>query len=184
MATCRDIVTRALQQAGIVPLGRDPAAKEADAAMLALQGIYDGWFAGGMFGTLKDVDASGAYAANPKERVTGAATVTKPTQIEDGTSETGYRPPYELSAIVDVTNGANWLWLDGAWVNCTGLTLDDEAPLSSRDREGLSAFLAIYLSEGYGGAVGPRTEARGVRFQGSISHKFGSSQAAPVGEYF
>lgn len=36
MATCRDIVKRALQQARIVPLGRDPSAKEVEAGLLAL----------------------------------------------------------------------------------------------------------------------------------------------------
>lgn len=184
MVTCRDIIKRALQQARIVPLGRDPSAKEAEAGLSALQGIYDGWFASGMFGRLKDVDATGAYVAEEGERITGAATVTKPTQVDDESSPTGKRPPYELSAIVNVTAGANWLWTDGAWVNCSGLTLDGIAPLASRDKEGLSSLLAAYLAEGFGQSVGPKTEARGIRFQGNVSHKFGSTQPEPVAEYF
>lgn len=181
MATCRDIITRALQQARIVPLGRAPATKEAEAGMIALQGIYDGWFASGMFGTLADIDASGDYEANEGERITGATTVTKPTLID---SETGYRPPYELSAIVDVTNGNNWLWIGGAWVDCAALTLTDDAPLSSRDREGLSAHLATYLAEGFGQSVGAMTARRGQMFVGNVSYKFGSTQADRTAEYF
>lgn len=183
MATCRDIITRALQQARIVPLGRAPATKEAEAGMVALQGIYDGWFASGMFGTLKDIDASGDYEANEGERITGATTVTKPTQI-DADTDTGYRPPYELSAIVDVTNGNNWLWAGGAWVDCVGLSLTDEAPLSNRDREGLSAHLATYLAEGFGQSVGAMTARRGQMFVGMLAYKFGSTQAARSAEYF
>lgn len=137
-----------------------------------------------MFGTLKDIDTTGAYTANEGERVTGAASVTKPTQVDAGCSASGKRPPYELSAIVDVTAGANWLWIGGAWVNCAGLTLDDAAPLSTRDQEGLSSLLASYLAEGFGESVGPKTEARGIRFQGSVSHKFGSTQPEPQAEYF
>lgn len=183
MTTCRDIITRALQQARIVALNRDPTASEAAAGMLSLQGIYDGWFASGMFGTLTDIDATGAYEANEGERITGASSVTKPTQI-DAISDTGFRPPYELSAIVDVTNGNRWLWIDGAWVDCAGLTLDDTAPLATRDREGLSALLATYLAEGYGSEVGPMTARRGLTFQGGVSHKFGSTRDAPASDYF
>jgi hypothetical protein len=184
MATCRDIVTRALQQAGIVALGREPSAKEAEAGMLALQGLYDGWFASGMFGTLKDIDASGTYEANEGERVTGASSVTKPTRIADACSASRYRPPYELSAIVDVTAGANWLWIDGAWVNCSGLALGDAAPLSTRDSEGLSSLLASYFAEGFGGSIGPMTARRAAQFQGNVSHKFGSTQAPVEGDFF
>lgn len=184
MATCRDIITRALQQARIVPLGRTPATKEAEAGMIALQGIYDGWFASGMFGTLTDIDTSGAYEANEGERIIGASSVTKPTQIEGADTESGYRPPYELSAIVDVTNGNRWLWIDGTWVDCAALTLDSEAPLSTRDREGLSAHLATYLAEGFGQSVGAMTARRGQQFVGSVSYKFGSTQGARTAEYF
>lgn len=184
MATCRDIITRALQQARIVPLGRQPSDKEAEVGLVALQGIYDGWFANGMFGTLKDVDATGTYEASEGDRVTGATTVTKPTQVDDGCSPTGKRPPYELSAIVDVDAGENWLWSSGAWVNCSGLALGDNAPLSERDREGLSSYLAIYLAEGFGQSVGPMTAQRGLKFVGSVSHKFGSTQASQAAEFF
>lgn len=184
MPTCRDVIKRALQQARIVALGRDPSAKEVEAGMLALQGLYDGWFASGMFGTLVDVDASGTYEANEGERIAGASSVVKPSQIEDACSDTGYRPPYELAAIVDVTAAARWLWIDGAWVNCAGLTLGDSAPLASRDSEGLSALLATYLAEGYGTEVGPMTARRGLVFQGGVSHKFGSTQPTVPSEYF
>ena len=184
MATCRDIITRALQQARIIALGRTPSDKEANAGLLALQGIYDGWFVSRMFGELKDVEATGTYEANEGERITGASTVTKPTRIADECSDTDYRPPYELSAIVDVTNGANWLWSNGTWVNCSGLALGDNAPLAERDSEGLSSLLAIYLAEGFGQAVGPMTARRGMLFNGSVSGKAGSTQPEQAREFF
>lgn len=184
MATCRDIVKRALQQAGIVALGRDPTAKEAEAGMLALQGIYDGWVASGMFGRLTDVYKSADYTAQPGERVfADDATITLPDTVDD-TDVGGSRVPRDLSAI-SVNDGTwrHWVWT-GAWTELTGLSLDDTAPLAERDQEGLAALLASYLAEGFGGQIGPMTSRRASQFQGSISHKFGSTQPASTAEYF
>lgn len=181
MATCRDIITRALRMGRVT---RSPTAREADEGLGALQGVYDAWFTSGMFGRLSDVDATGAYTAKEGERVTGASSITKPTQLDDGCSPTGTRRPYEMSAIVDATNAVNWLWIDGEWVNCTGLTLDSDAPLSSKGAEGLAALISYHIAEDFGGSLGPARTQQAMRFQGSISHKFGSTQPEPVGEYF
>lgn len=180
MVTCRDIITRALQQAGVVPLGRTPAAKESEAGLSALLGMYEGWVSGSMFGRLKDVYETSDYDANPGERVfADGFTVTLPLTVED---ETG--TPRDLAAI-SVYNGGwvHWLW-EGAWINLTTLTLSSEAPLSGRDREGLSAALATYLAEGFGAEVGPQTFKRGARFESGLSLKLGSTQDATAPGYF
>jgi len=184
MPTCRDIIRRALQQARIVALGRDPTAKESEAGMLALQGIYDGWVTSGMFGRLTDVYKSEDYTAQPGERIfADDATITLPDTVDD-TDNGGTRVPYDLAAI-SVNDGGwrHWVWT-GVWTELTGLTLDDTAPLSDRDSEGLSALLASYLAEGFGTEIGQMTSRRAAQFQGSISHKFGSTQPATTAEYF
>lgn len=182
MPTCRDIITRALQQARIVALGRDPTAKEAEAGMLALQGIYDSWATGGMFGRLTDVYKSDDYTAQPGERVfADNATITLPDTVE---GDEGTRVPRDLQQI-SVNDGVwrHWVWT-GVWTELSELTLDSAAPLSERDPEGLSSLLAIYLAEGFGGQVGQMTASRGMRFQGSVSHKFGSTQDVVASDYF
>lgn len=180
MVTTRDIITRALQQARIVPLGRDPSSKEAEAGLSALQGMYEGWVSGSMFGRLKDVYETSDYDANPGERIhADGFTVTLPLTVEDETET-----PRDL-AVISVYNGGwvNWIW-DGAWVNLTALTLDDDAPLASRDREGLAAALAGYLAEGFGGEIGPQTARRAARFESSLSLKLGSTQDATAPSYY
>lgn len=182
MATCRDIIKRGLQQARIVPLGRDPTSKEAEAGMLALQGIYDGWATGGMFGRLTDVYTAADYTAQPGDRVfADNATITLPDTVE---GDEGTRIPRDLAQI-SVNDGTwrHWIWT-GLWTELTGLTLDSEAPLSERDQEGLSSLLAIYLAEGFGESVGQMTASRGMRFQGGVSHKFGSTQDVVASDYF
>lgn len=182
MVTCRTIITRALQQATIVPLGRDPTSKEAEAGLSALAGMYEGWVSGSMFGRLKDVYESQDYTANVGERIfADDATITLPDTIEvDGVDTI----PHDLGA-VSINDGTwrHWIW-DGQWTEITGLTLDSDAPLASRDREGLAACLAGYLAEGFGGQIGPFTQRRAARFESSLSLKLGSTQDASAPSYF
>lgn len=182
MVTCRDIITRALQQAGIVPLGRTPASKEAEAGLFALQGLYEGWISAGMFGRLKDVYETENYTAGVGERIfADGATITLPDTIEvDGVDTT----PHDLGA-VSINDGTwrHWLW-DGLWTEITGLTLDTNAPLASRDREGLSSCLGSYLAEGFGGSIGPQTAKRAARFESSLSLKLGSTQDDTPSVYY
>lgn len=181
MATCRDIITRALQQAGILSLGSTPTASEATAGLSALQGIYDGWVQSGMFGRLTDVTTTEDYTAKEGERVfADGATITLPDTIEDDDD----RCPRDL-ACISVNDGTwrTWIWT-GEWTELTGLTLDSTAPLSDRDGEGLAALLASYIAEGSEESVGQMTLRRGLQFQGSISGKFGSTQDVKASDYF
>ena len=180
MTTCRDIVTRALQMSGIVALGRDPKAAEIEAGMVSLQSLYDEWFTGGMFGRLKDVYADGIYTANEGERITAdGATITLPTLYDD-------RPPYEFSAVVIVTGGTadNFVYHNGAWHNCAGLLLGDDAPLASISVDGLAGSVAERLISTFGGDVSIGAARAAREFKRALSYKIGSTQAEPVGVYF
>lgn len=180
MTTCRDIVTRALQMSGIVALGRDPKAAEIEAGMVSLQSLYDEWFTGGMFGRLKDVYADGIYTANEGERITAdGATITLPTLYDD-------RPPYEFSAVVIVTGGTadNFVYHNGAWNNCAGLLLGDDAPLASISVDGLAGCVAERLASTFGGDVSIGAARAAREFKRALSYKIGSTQAEPVGVYF
>lgn len=168
MATVQDIVTQALHRARIVPLGRDPKAKESANGLFALQGYYDGLFSYGQFSALKEVYATANYTAGENERIIADnATITIPDTIA---TDGGLRTPHDLSAIVVVTNTAqtNYIFSNGRWETCSALTLASTAPLSSRDAEGLACSLAMDLAETYGTSVGPRAMEKASRFQSGI----------------
>jgi hypothetical protein len=176
MATCRDIITRALQVSGIVALGRDPRAAESVFGLEVLQGLYDQWATSGMFGRLTDTYQTTDYTAKEWERVIApsAITVTKPTTIS---AENG-RAPYELASIVTILNGAQttWVYTRGAWVSLTGLELTDDAPFADYNRQGLSALLGTRIAETFGRELKASIVKQGREFQGMVSAKFGTTQ--------
>lgn len=164
MATCRDIVTTALQRARVVGLGRTPRPSEAVDGLFSLQGYYDGLFSNGPFSALEQVYKTVSYTAGMNERIIAdGATITIPDTI-DGS------PPEDLSVVVVITDATqkNYVFSQGRWEICDNLTLDSDAPLSARDREGLACTLAVELAETYGTQVGPRTFEKASRFNSSI----------------
>jgi hypothetical protein len=182
MATCRDIIARAMQTAGIIPIGGQPTGKEAEHGQIVLQGIYDGWATGGMFGRLADVYVTDDYTAKEGERVfADGATVTLPETVD---VEGGVRVPRDLAQI-SVNDGTwrHFVWT-GAWTELTGLELGDVAPLAERDEYGFACLLASYLAPAFGTEVSGMTMRRGMTFQGSLSYKLGSTQDNTGSEYF
>ena len=182
MTTCRDIVTLALRQARIVGIGRAPRAAEADEGMVALQSLYDGMFADGPLGPFTDVYATDDYTAKENERIIAdGATNTIPDTIEENDA---VRTPKDLTAVIVITDTTqkNYVFSLGRWEICDSLTLDSDAPLAARDKTGLAALLAIEYAEMFGAQLPPATAQRGIRFKGSISHKF-STDRGPV-EYY
>lgn len=180
MITCRDIITLGLQQARIVPLGREPKAKEADAGMTVLQSLYDSMFADGPLGPFTEVYATSAYTAKENERiVTNGAVITIPQTITEG-SET--RKPYDLTAVIVINGSAqeNNVFSLGRWQTAHDLTLNSEAPLAERDKAGLAALFAMEFAEMFGAELPPRTTARGFRFKGAISQKLATKRDDPV----
>jgi len=168
MATVRDIVTQALQDTGVVGIGRTPRASEAQYGLEKLQSFYDELFSNGQFSALADVYATADYTAQENERIIADnATITIPDTITDG-SET--RTPNDLSVVVVITDTAqqNYVFSNGAWEGCHALTLDSPAPLSSRSRDGLAATLATRMTA-FRVPIMPEIAAKATRFESSIT---------------
>ena len=176
MATCNDVIRRALHMTGIVALGDVPSADEAEFGMEALQAMYDAWVEGGMFGRLSDVYKTVDYEAKEQERVISpAATITLPVTVD---SVEGERAPRELACIVRIIGGVqtSQIYHKGAWVTLNGLELTDEAPLSDRGAFGLSAALALMIAETFQqGAVSGSVAAMARQFLGGLSLKLGAT---------
>lgn len=180
MATCRDIVARALRMSGIVRHGRDPKASELDEGMFALQGLYDAWFTGGMFGRLEDYQSEDDYDARAGQRIfVTSGIVTLPVNERD-------YPIRDLAAIEinDVTGRKAYVWDRQAWVRVDALEPSDEAPLSNRGAEGLAACLATWIVEDYGETPTPMVMAKAGSYKTNLRLQFGSEQEPVPGQYF
>jgi hypothetical protein len=194
MATCRKIVTAALRKTGVVGEGQQaPPAYDAQVALETLQNWYLGAVAQGLFGRLCDVIIDADYEAGEFERIsnpTGAtATVTLPsTVVDDCTGET--RVPVDLCPVVQTSAEATEPQISlydgqlGHWVSLNGLTLDSEAPLSTRGPDGLSSLLATALAEEYGRQASPINMARAARFLATLSQRNVSQRRAVAYEYY
>lgn len=71
-----------------------------------------------------------------------------------------------------------------SWVGISALTLDDEAPLSSRDPSGLSALLAMQIADEYGKEIGPTTGRLAGNFQSALTNRFSFCDPPVYQEYF
>lgn len=187
MATCRDIIALAMRMARILPAGREPKAAEAADGLILLQGMYDAWVSGAMFGSMTDTIAIANATAVPGQRIRidGAFTVTLPTVIEDGGAQL---PPYDLS-LVQIIRTASiethlYEAMRGAWVRLDALTLDTVAPLSTRGADGLAALLAKRFAEMFGTELGPAFVRRAMQFNGSIIANIASDTPRLATEYY
>lgn len=186
MTTVRDVVKLALKMGRVISSGEQPEAEEAADGLVALQSLYDGWVASGMFGRLTDVYAANDDEAEESHRYVAASgvTITIPTTIEDGDEE---RPPRDLTVIETVTSAgvrAVKIYDRTGWVDLLGLELEDDAPLASRGASGLAACLAMTYSEMFGAQIGPATQRLAGTFRASLAAKWGSSQSAAEQEFF
>lgn len=195
MTTVSDVVTLALQQGRVIGVNRAPTASEGAAGLQAFQSMLDQWVTGGMFGRLSDIYLESDDTALEGKRYLLAAgvTLTYPSVVageggdygEEGNSST--RQPYDLSLVESVTSAGVRtvkLWDRTGWVDLLGLTLASTAPLASRGLTGLAACVAKTYCEMFGRDLGPNTAMLARRFEGSLSHKFGSTQEAATGTYY
>lgn len=191
MATCNDVIRRALQKARVLAEGEDPTAEQAADGLTALQSLLDGWVTGGMFGALTDVYKSAAYTAKEFERVRkdAAVTITIPDTIEDPqTGET--RTPRDRACIQVVypSAGTKQSYLYdaqvGDWVQIQSLALTDDTPLQGLGVDGLASVLALDVADEYGVDVTPSTAAKAARFVANLSGQFNSDRYRAVGSYF
>lgn len=165
MRTIRQLVTRAarmLQIGGNEAMRALPAAMGAD-GLESAQGMYAGFVANGLFGPATEVLADDDYTANENERVIntsgGSIDVTMPATI----TECGVtRAPQDRSFVIVTGTSPATVVYDAdqaAWVQIETLTLDDNAPFTSRFETGLSALLAVHIAAEYGLPVNAVTAA-------------------------
>jgi len=180
MTTVRDIVARALRMLGWRK-GRDPRPAELADGLIALQGLYDAWFTGGMFGRLADYYTEDDYEAAVGQRVFATSgTVTLPELVEDE------HPPRDLSAI-EVNDGDGrraYIWDRQAWVRIDALADSSDAPLANRGSEGLAASLAVWIAEEYGETPGPVTASKAAAFKTNLRLRYGTQQEPIAGQWF
>lgn len=178
MATCRDIITRAYRMIGVVGLSRQPTGAEFEAGLGVLQSIYDRIAQERSYTAIK---TTGDVEAGENQRIITTGTVTLPAEVVDEVDGQP-RAPIDL-AFVQYDAGLGWMTFvsdRGQWVSLDNLEDGDEAPLSSRNQEGLSSLVAMELYETYpGAALGQMTMQKARRFQGQFSR-----DTAQEPEYF
>jgi hypothetical protein len=188
MATCLDIITDAMRMSGILALGREPKAAEAEAGMVALQSLYDQWRTGAMFGELEDAYLTEDDTAQEGKRYyTNGFTLTEPTsQYDDGCGNTRQPRDMALYESFDGTALTAKLYDRTAWVDLLDLATTDTAPLSGRNRSGLAATLATSggFIAAFGAKPGPVTIALARHFLANVMGKAGSTRADRTVEYF
>lgn len=205
MATCRHVVNGALRKLGRLGAGREPRVADQTDALGALQGLYGSWVASGAFGRLEDVVPLVDGVAGENQRVIRNAsviTVTLPEFVPAYCDPRPYgreringedrsaRPPRDGAVIqLKDTNGGQvetYIY-DGTvreWVRIDRLQLDDEAPRSAADPEGLSAALALELADTFGAEVGPTTAGQARRFISAMTLHFSTPRTATRGVYY
>lgn len=152
MPTNRDIIQGGVWELGARPMGQALSAAEAARGLVVWQSLWREAVDAGQFGRLTEYVAAAAYEAEENQRVYAAGfTITLPTSIEDGCSDTGYRRPRDLAVIqvVDAGQDPEISIYDahlGAWVRIDNLTLDSACPLGARARHGLECAAAARLA--------------------------------------
>lgn len=89
--------------------------------------------------------------------------------------------------ISDRIGGQTAAWIyDGTikrWQDTNAIQLDDEAPRSIADPEGLSALLALEMADTFGAEVGAGTMRQATRFNVALAQRFGMRREAVPGVY-
>lgn len=198
MATCRETVEGALRKLGKLGAGRSARTADLADGLSALQGLYRHLITSGAFGRLRDVIPTEDYTAGENERILrnsdDIASITLPELVPDivycgnpcdyGSrwvppgGNASDRPPRDCSVVVinDTVSGTSVEYLyDGQkaeWVDISALELDDNAPLSSRDTDGLKARLAMQIADEYGGQVPALTLQLARIFQSNLVNRW------------
>lgn len=213
MASCRDIVNGSLRKIGKLAGGREPRTQDSQDALEALRGLYRQLINSGAFGRLRDVIPTGAaYTAGENERIFRNSDATMeialPETMQRGfpfgplpydQEEASYpadpvdhaiRPPRDCSVVVisDAFTAQTVHYIyDGQmrlWVALDGLMLTDEAPLSSRDPEGLKSLLAMQIVDEFGGQLGEATARAALNYQSALLTRFSTPATTGITEYF
>lgn len=187
---CRGIVSGALRKCGVLAAGREARAADLNDTFDALKNLYLQLVNQGSFGRLSDVVPISDYAAGENQRIfrntEAVETITFPELV---TTDDGDLPPLDLSVIVIVDAfsqmGGTYLYdvVTRLWTSVSDLTLDSEAPLSSRDAQGLMALLATQIVDEYGNQLGAATIRQAGSFQSSLTSRFSNPEIETAGIY-
>jgi hypothetical protein len=101
-------------------------------------------------------------------------------------------PPRDGSVVIitDREGGQTATWLyEGtlkAWQGVERLTLEDEAPRSFADPQGLAAMVALEIADAYGdaGTLGPSTQMQAARYRQALTTRFGMRRETIMGMYY
>jgi hypothetical protein len=164
--------------------------------MEALRNAYRQLISQGSFGRLRDVVPLGDYTAGENERIfrnsAATNTITLPEIVSRWSNPRSYvdevdtyygvndstRPPQDcaVAVVADAFTGivADFIY-DGSikrWQSLYTLKLDDEAPLSHRNPQGLQAYLSGQVADEFAGQLGPTTIAQAAGFISGMTHRY------------
>jgi len=213
MATCRDITNGALRKIGKLAGGREPRLQDSTDALDALRSLYGYLVNSGAFGRMVDVVPTGAaYVAGENERIFRNSSITTSITLPELVRRDQYdrprpypeetavystdtvngdmRPPRDCAfvAIQDAFTGQTVEYLYDSqikkWTSIRDLALDDQAPLSERDGDGLKCLLATRINDEFGGTLGDMTVRQAGQFTQSLITRFSSPATVGRTEFF
>jgi len=178
MPTCRKIIERAYRKLRELGAGQNVSDHDATLGLEALQTLFDGWAASGMFGPLADVYKVSEYTARAGERVRTTAAVILPAYTEVTPEGSSYDYGFDgapnqpkdrsLIVVVNPTTGVRqtniWDGWMGKWVRIEALTLTAECPLSAVGADDLACCLAKVIADEIGATLGAQSERRATLF--------------------
>jgi len=99
------------------------------------------------------------------------------------------RPPRDCAVVIinDAFTATTTSFIyDGAikvWTGLDGLTLDSNAPLGTRNPDGLSSCLAVQMVDEFGGDAPPTTVRSAANFQSALLTRFSAPRVEAHGVY-
>lgn len=202
----------ALRKLGRLGAGREPRTADQTDTLAALRGVYTSFIAAGTFGRINDIAPLGIeFTADRAWHVYREGSGLLDVTLSDSTvydaglgdaADYGSRwvpPAYATSAgrraprdcsVVRITDDVTGITRDylfdadyRAWVALGDLGLDDEAPLSRRNAEGLRAYLAMMVADEFGAEVGQPTAMLAKQFAGQLAQGWSRPRTQVVAEY-
>lgn len=194
MTTCRDIITHAMRELGVIGVGKQPKAAEAEEAMFRLQAIVSGLIGNGVGTPLADqiIETDTDLSADTRNLIyaTARMTVSLPDMPANGArvqikDMLGNLSTYPLtieaipSDLVLSTNNGDWtlIYIGSTWNLVTPLSIDLSIPFD--DDEFFTLELAKRLAPVFGVPFPPTSEPALLRAANRIRAKFRSQAVVP-----
>lgn len=166
MATCHDIIDRAMRTMGVLAAGETASGHDAAEGMGRLREVIDTLplLRNGDWTEVRLTDAA-PYAASDGERIHTqghATTIMFPAEPQD----------MSRVQVLGAGHAQEGLWVHsatkGAWARVDRLEIGDDSPFGPDDDAGLAAMVAVGLAEAYGAEVSAITANRAGQTQSSL----------------